>query len=158
MNEPMGKINDTKLLRLVDSGVSQAEAAREMGVSRQAVSKRLRELRGRHTRVVVAKKAEELVESGFNAMEQLQEINRRALALLEQAEENPELSLKCIAEVRNQIKLAADIQLQLYSAQEAQRFMEIVRDALRETTPEAYARFKKRIEDERSLGGVVRFS
>ena len=48
------KINDRKLLRLIDSGMSQSEAAKKMGVSRQAVSKRLQELRGKTTKVVVA--------------------------------------------------------------------------------------------------------
>ena len=84
------KIKDTKLLELIDSGVSQAEVARRLGVSRQAVSQRVLELRGRTTRIVVAKEAKKLVESGFNAMEQLREINRRALEILDEAEQNPE--------------------------------------------------------------------
>jgi predicted transcriptional regulator len=56
------KVNDRKLLNLVDEGLSQAEAARRLGVSRQAVSKRLQELRGRTTRAVVVKKVEEIVD------------------------------------------------------------------------------------------------
>ena len=55
-NMSTGKINDTKLIRLVDEGVSQAEIARQLNVSRQAIHKRLQELRGQTTKVVVAKK------------------------------------------------------------------------------------------------------
>ena len=40
------KINDPKLLRLIDKqGMNQAEEAKELGVSRQAVSRRLQEIR-----------------------------------------------------------------------------------------------------------------
>ncbi len=42
------KINDRALLKLIDSQkMSQSESAKELGVSRQAVSKRLQELRGK---------------------------------------------------------------------------------------------------------------
>ena len=78
-----GKINDIKLVRLVDSGVSQAEVAREFGVSRQAVSKRLQELRGRTAKVVAAKKVEHIVNRKIDAIEQLQEINGHANWLLQ---------------------------------------------------------------------------
>jgi predicted transcriptional regulator len=80
---PDGKINDTKLLRLVDSGQSQAKIAEYFGVSRQAVHKRLRELRGRTTKVVVAKKVEQIVDRKIDAIEQLQKINADANELLD---------------------------------------------------------------------------
>lgn len=65
------KINDRKLLQLIDSGMSQSEAAKEIGVSRQAVSKRLQELRGKTTKIVVSKKIEQVVGRKIDAMEQL---------------------------------------------------------------------------------------
>lgn len=77
------KINDTKLVRLVDDGLTQAEAARELGVSRQAVNKRLIELRGRTTKVIATKKIEEIVGQRLNAMEQIQKINNYANELLD---------------------------------------------------------------------------
>jgi DNA-binding transcriptional regulator GbsR (MarR family) len=49
------KINDRKLLMLIDEGVSQSETARKLGVTKQAVSQRLRELRGRTTKIFVSK-------------------------------------------------------------------------------------------------------
>lgn len=151
-------MNDTKLIRLIDSGVSQAEAARQLGVTRQAVSKRLQELRGRTTRVVVAQPTKRIVNERFDALEQLGEINHKSLELLEQAEGNPELALKCIGEVRNQIRLAADIQMHLFSVQEAQKFMMIVKDALKEASPDAYQKFIRRINNERTLKSTLRFA
>ena len=76
-------MNDTKLIRLVDSGMSQAEAARELGVSRQAVSKRLIELRGRTTKVIATKKIEQVVDQRLDAVEQLQKINDNANEILD---------------------------------------------------------------------------
>lgn len=77
------KINDRKLLKLIDGGKSQAQAARELGVSRQAVNKRLQELRGKTTKVVATKKVEEIVDRKIDAMEQLTKINGYANELLD---------------------------------------------------------------------------
>lgn len=77
------RINDRRLLRLIDAGQSQAEAARALGVSRQAVSKRLQELRGKTTKVVVSRKVERVVDRKIEAMEQLQKVNDYANELLD---------------------------------------------------------------------------
>ena len=151
-------MNDTKLIRLIDNGMSQAEAARELGISRQAVSKRLIDLRGRTTKVIVAKTPKQVVEKRFDAIKQLVAINKKSLELLEEAEENPEFALKCIGEVRSQIRLAADIQMQLFSVQEAQKFMAIVKEALKEASPDAYKEFLRRINDERTLKSTLQFA
>jgi predicted transcriptional regulator len=77
-------INDRKMLQLIDKeGKSQSEAAKVLGVSRQAVSKRLQELRGKTTRVIVSKKVEQVVDQKIDAMAQLQKINGHANWLLD---------------------------------------------------------------------------
>jgi predicted transcriptional regulator len=80
---PNAKINDTKLIRLVDEGKSQAEIARWFQVTRQAINKRLTQLRGKTTKAVVVKKVEEIVDRKLDAMDQLQKINDYANELLE---------------------------------------------------------------------------
>ena len=77
------KLSDKKLLELVDEGRSLAEIARLHGISRQATSKRLIELRGKTTRAVVAKKVNEIVERKIDALEQLNKINTYANELLD---------------------------------------------------------------------------
>lgn len=77
------KINDTKLIRMVDEGRSQAEIAEVFGVSRQAVHKRIKELRGQTTKVVVAKKVEKIVDCKIDAMAQLTKINEYANEILD---------------------------------------------------------------------------
>ena len=77
-------INDRKLVELIDvNKLSQAKAAKALGVTRQAVSKRLQELRGKTTKVVVAKKIEQVVDRKIDAMEQLQKINDDANEILD---------------------------------------------------------------------------
>ncbi|WP_321493949.1 sigma factor-like helix-turn-helix DNA-binding protein [uncultured Desulfobacter sp.] len=78
------KFNDRELLRLIDrEKLSQAAAAKRLGVSRQAVNTRLQQLRGKTTRAVVAKKVEECVDQKLDAMAQLQKINGYANELLD---------------------------------------------------------------------------
>ena len=77
-------INDRKLLRLIDKKrMSQARAAKELGVSRQAVSKRLKELRGHTTKAVICKKVEKVIDRKIDSMEQLSKINEYANELLD---------------------------------------------------------------------------
>lgn len=77
-------INDTKLLKLIDKEKrSQTEAAKALGVSRQAVNQRLKELRGKTTKVVVSKKVEQVVDCKLDAMEQLTKINEYANEILD---------------------------------------------------------------------------
>ena len=54
-------INDTKLLRMVNEGKTQADIAREFGVSSPAVNKRLRQLRGQTTHAVIADRIDNVI-------------------------------------------------------------------------------------------------
>ena len=153
------KINDRKLLELIDSQLmNQARAAKELGVSRQAVSQRLRELKNRTTRVIVAKETKQALQQSFDAVQQLHNINEKTISLLDQAESDQDFSLKCVAELRNQIKLAMEIQERIYNQQEAQKFMEIVIQVLKDVSPNAYTKFRDRINDERAFRSSLRIT
>jgi len=154
----LNKINDRKLLRMVDQGRTQVEAAEFFGVSKQAVNKRLRELRGKTTRIVATKKLEAMIDRKFDAIEQLININKKTLEMLDEAEENPEFALKCIGEVRNQLKLASDIYAQMYSVKTVENFMATVTDILRDVDPDVYKEFQRRFNNERSLRSVIRIT
>lgn len=150
-------INNDKLLRLIDKkGMNQSDAAKKLGVSRQAVSQRLQELRGRKTRVVATKKIERAVDSNFDAMTQLLDINNKTMGLLDEAEQNPELSLKCIAEIRNQIRLASDIYQTMYSIQVVDEFMQTVTDVLKDVDSNVFQEFKRKLNGHRSLRSALR--
>jgi biotin operon repressor len=78
------KINDRELLRLIDKEkLTQTAVAKQLGVTRQAVSKRLQELRGRTTRVTACKKIEAVVDQGLDTWGQLSKVNKHANWLLD---------------------------------------------------------------------------
>jgi predicted DNA-binding protein (UPF0251 family) len=89
------KINDRRLLQLIDKeNLSYAEAARRLDVSRQAVSHRMKELRPKTTRVIAASKIKNCVDQRLDAVSQLKIINDNVISMLNQANGDPELSLK----------------------------------------------------------------
>ena len=88
------KINDNKLMQMFDKGCSQPEMAKVFGVTRQAISKRLLELRGPITKIAIVKEPQKMVNNSFNALQQLTEINRKSLEMLQQAEENPAFAIE----------------------------------------------------------------
>ncbi len=152
------RLNDTKLIRLVDSGLTQAAAARELGVTRQAVSKRLMELRGRTTKAVVAKKVDQVVEQKLDAVAQLQKINNEANRLLDELEDDPSLKLKVMAEIRGQLKLQLEIFQALYDLRAAAEFQEEVLNAISEVSPDVRKQIIHRLNEKRAIRSAVRFA
>ena len=151
------KINDTKLVRLVDGGMTQADAARELGVTRQAVSQRLIELRGRTTRVMAAKQINRVVDQRLDAVEQLQKINNEANRLLDELEQTPELKLKVMAEIRGQLRLQLDIFQTLYDMKAVQEFQQEVLSAIGEASKETRNAIIGKLNESRALRSAVKF-
>ncbi|MBC2710700.1 MAG: hypothetical protein HGJ94_06780, partial [Desulfosarcina sp.] len=69
--------------RRVDAGDSFADIANDHGISRQAVQKRVRKLRGKTTKAIVSKKVEQIVDRKLDAVDQLQKVNEYANELLD---------------------------------------------------------------------------
>ncbi len=156
---PKPKINDRQLLRLVDKeGKTQAEAARKLGVSPQAVNKRLQELQGKTTRVIAAKKIKQVVESKLDSIDQLKKINDETLTLLTTLEKEPALKIRCIAEIRNQIKLQFDIFQTLYSLREAEEFQAAVLETLKEVSPDVRNRVIQKLNEKRAIRSALKFA
>jgi predicted transcriptional regulator len=174
------KLNDTRLIRLVDAGRSQASIARDLGVSRQAVSKRLIELRGRTTKVVVAKKLEEVVDRKLDAMAQLHKINQdaneildllmrwqrgddEALQILEsqkgeyKLKDPRELALKAMGEIRGQLRLQLEIFQTLYDMKAVEEFQREVLSAIGEASPEVRNAIIGRLNQKRAIRSAIRF-
>jgi len=152
------KISNDAVLEMVNQGQSLAEVGRYFGVSKVAIHKRLGKVRGRTTKVLIAKEAEKSVQKGFDAMGQLMEINGKSLKLLDDAEKDKGFSLRCIGELRKQVKLAFDIYQTLYSQQAAQEFMNLVLDILKEVDPDVRKKVIQRINAEQSLRNTLRLN
>ena len=158
---PEQKINDRKLLRLIDIDLlSQSEAARKLGVSRQAVSKRLQELRGKTTKVVVVKKVEQVVDQKIDAIEQLHNINQKANDLLTvaEAESDHQTALGCMREIRAQLDLQLKIFATLYDLQAVEEFKNTVIEAIGEASTDVRDRIIQRINAKRAVRSAVKFT
>jgi len=157
------KINDRELVRMIDRDkLTQAAAARQMGVSRQAVSKRLQKLRGQTTKslAVSEKRIKRVVTQKINAIEQLHHINQKANELLTVAEsedDRPTL-LRAMAEIRSQLELQLKIFATLYDLQAAEEFQEAVVTAIGDVAPDVRDKIIQRINEKRAVRQTVRFT
>jgi ParB-like chromosome segregation protein Spo0J len=79
------KLYTSELLRRVDAGDSFAEIASDYGITRQAVQKRVRKLRGRTTKAIAVRDemVNRVVDQKLDAVDQLQKINDHANELLD---------------------------------------------------------------------------
>lgn len=151
-------INDTKLIRLVDKDkLSQAAAAKKLGVSRQAVNTRLKQLRGKTTYAVAAAKVEQAIDSKLDVVEQLKGINQVAQDLLASVEDDAHLSVKIMAEIRNQLRLMMDVYEMLYSLEGAAQFQQTVLEVLEECDPGLRQQAIIKLNEKSSLRAALRF-
>lgn len=155
---PVGKINDRKLLNMVNAGISQAEISRRFNVSPAAICIRLRQLRGKTTRAVVAKKVEAVVDKKINAIEQLLSINEMANQMLDEAASNPELRLKVMAEIRGQLKLQLEIFQAMFDLAAVQEFMDETLAVIAQVAPDKRNEIISRLNQRKSIRSALRFS
>lgn len=146
-------INDTKLLRLIDvEKKSQAVAAKELGVTRQAVNYRLKQLRGKTTHAIVAGKIDRVIEGKIDFFEQLEKINKKANLLLDQAENETQDTIKLMAEIRSQLKLQLELFDTMYSLKAAAEFQDTVLEVIGRIDPDV----RKKIITELNARSAIR--
>jgi len=154
-----GKIADGKLLKLIDiKGMNQSEAARELGVTRQAVSRRLQQLRGKTTKVIATKKIEEVIDRKLDLISQLEKINAEANRLLDELEDSPGLKIRVMAEIRGQLELQLKILQTVYSLQEAQSFQETVLKVIGEVEPSVRKAIIDKLNQQRAVRSAVKYA
>lgn len=152
-----GKINDAGMIRMLNAGKSQADVAREFDVSPAAVSLRRKELLGKTTRVMVAKRIDKIVSHNIDTIGQLQKINLRANELLDQAEGDTPNAIKLMSEIRNQLKLQLEIFQTLYSVQAAQEFQTVVLEVIGKVSPEVRKKILAELNSRSAIRNAVTF-
>lgn len=87
------KVNPSELQRVLDSGYTQADAAKFFGVSEAAISQRVQKLRIATSKVVALERAGELVDQKLDATARLQRvqlvIDEELAWAVAQAQSNP---------------------------------------------------------------------
>ena len=151
------KPTDKRLLDLVDEGLTYAEIGDRYGISKQAVFKRARKLKGVMTAATCTEGARQLVEHRLDVMGQLKDINVRSLVLLETAEseQDREGALKAIGEIRQQLKLAGDLMAMVADLRAVEEFQKTVLTCIAEEAPNVQEKIVARLNREHALRSAV---
>lgn len=163
------KISLPEVEKLLREGVHQSEIARQLKVSKQAISKVVKKLKRQNDQAAISVSApviKALVGSKLDGMKQLKKINDvviHEINLLNQkikdAKEDERKSLtaerlKHVAEVRKQLGLLLDICKELYNAEEVQRFQQTVLQTIGEVDENVKNEIIRRLRTLRSARSV----
>jgi len=178
MSKP--KFSDTKLKQLVNAGLNCTKIAKRLGVTKGAVSQRLKSLKLSVSKDITLIRAGEVVRKEINAVSQLQKINDHANGLLdlmmvcvngdEAAKEaaaaklgpmgrgDPkELALKCMQEIRSQLKLQLEIFQTLYDMQAVADFQREVLQAIGDADLETRDRIIRNLQERSAIRSTLDF-
>ena len=150
-------INDTKLIRLVDSGSSQAEIARQLEVSPAAINKRLKQLRGRSTHAMIAGRIDTVIDQKIDTWKQLEKINRQANDLLDKAEGNVQESALMMKEIREQLKLQLELFKTMWDVKAAAEFQDTVLSVIGKIDPEVRKQILQELNAKSAIRNAVTF-
>ena len=156
------KVDADVLQRFLASGHTQADAARQFGVSEAAISQRLKRLTGLTSRVVAMEKAGAVVDQKLDANARLQRVQRvideELRWAVDQAQQPgadrgalPDTVLRLAAEVRQQLGLQLNITKTLVDLKIVREFQRSVVEVIGEESPEVARRVVTRLKERRAL-------
>jgi len=163
------KISLPEVEKLLREGIHQSAIARQLKVSKQAISKVVKRLKQENDRSALSVSPpviKALVGSKIDGMRQLKKINDTVIHEINflnqkiknaQGEERETLAfqrLKHIAEIRKQLGLLLDICKELYNAEEVQRFQQTVLETIGEVDENVRDEILKRLKLFRSARSV----
>ena len=155
---PGPKIDKVKLSQLLRSGKAQREIAQVFGVTESAISKAKKELNLNVVKNVVLENAHRVVDKNLNAIDQLYKINEAANKLLDELEQKPDLKLRAMAEIRNQLRLQLDIFQSLYDMKAVQEFQDEVLTAIGEASPDVRDKIICSLNEKRAIRSAIKFN
>ncbi len=152
-----GKIDKVKLNQMLRSGKSQKDCAKFFSVTEGAISQVKKEMNINVVRSVALENAHRVVNKNLNAIDQLHNINQRALDLLDKATdaEDHSIALKAMAEIRGQLNLQLDIFKTMYDLEAVSEFQREVIEIIGEVDRETRDRFVQRLKQRQALRGSV---
>ena len=161
------KISLIQLEQLVREGNGVSEIARKLGVTKGAVSKRLKSLKVAIAKDVTLRSAPQIVDRQINAMGQLTRINTLINNELDYIEENiknasgekrkelQDQRLKHVSEIRKQLSLLLDIAQALHSTEEVAAFQQIVLEEIGHAEPSVRTRILQRLNERRAIPSTL---
>lgn len=161
------KIDDTRLLKYLDQGLSKAEIARRFDVHPTSVTNRIDALQKRKTQVlVVDRQTEAAISREMDVLGQLAKINALLNDMLDAIERDEtgqvvggiDDALRLSAGIRADIKLYTEIKRVHYDMQEVARFQQVILDAIGRADPVTKSSIIQELNETVKLRGVVKFS
>lgn len=152
------KIDKVKLSQMLRSGKAQREIAQVFGVTESAISKAKKELNLNVVKNVALENAHRVVDKNLNAIDQLYKINEAANKLLDELEAKPDLKLRAMAEIRNQLRLQLDIFQSLYDMKAVQEFQEEVLTAIGEASSNVRDKIIRSLNEKRAIRSAIKFN
>ena len=152
-----GKIDIVKLNRLLREGKSVSKCAKIFGVTPSAISQAKKNLNVSVVRNVALENAHRVVDQNLDAVAQLHKINEVANKLLDELEQTPELKLKVMAEIRNQLRLQLEIFQALYDMKAVQEFQSEVLDTIGKVDKGVRDEIIYRLSEKRAIRNAVKF-
>jgi hypothetical protein len=179
---PPRKISDVQLEQLVREGNGVSQIARILKVAKGTVSRRLKQLSIGINKNVTLHHAGEVVKREINAVAQLQKINDHAHELLDLlmvcvngdeaakaeaaaklgaagpgSKDPKELALKCMQEIRSQLKLQLEIFQTLYDMQAVAEFQREVLQAIGDADLETRDRIIRNLKERSAIRTTLDF-
>jgi dsDNA-specific endonuclease/ATPase MutS2 len=152
------KIDKVKLSQMLRAGKPQREIAQVFGVTESAVSKAKKELNVNVVKNVALENAHRVVDKNLNAIDQLYKINEAANKLLDELEEKPDLKLRVMAEIRNQLRLQLDIFQCLYDMKAVQEFQNEVLTAIGEANSDVRDKIIRNLNEKRAIRSAIKLN
>ena len=153
------KLTNDRLLQLLDEGLTYEAIAERHGISKQAVGKRARRLRGVVTKAAVSKGMQTAIDRRIDILAELKELNTKAQELLAQAEQRDDIDvvLKLLAEIRQQLNLAGNLMVLIADVNAVAQFQETVLRVIGEQDETTQRQIVEALNAERSLRQSVHF-
>jgi predicted transcriptional regulator len=176
------KFSDTKLNRLVNDGLNCTQIAKRLGVTKGAISQRLKSLKLSVAKDITLIRAGEVVRKEINAVSQLQKINDHANEFLDLlmvcvngdekakaeaaaklgpagpgSKDPKELALKCMQEIRSQLRLQLEIFQTLYDMQAVAEFQREVLEAIGGASLETRDRIIRNLKERSAIRSALEF-
>ena len=156
------KVDADSLQRFIADGHTQADAARQFGVSEAAICQRLKRLTGLTSRVVAMEKAGAVVDQKLDASARLQRaqqiIDDELAWAVDQAQQPgadrgklQDTILKLVAEVRQQLGLQLNITKTLVDLKVVREFQRSVVEVIAEESPDMARRIVGRLKERQAL-------
>jgi transcriptional regulator with XRE-family HTH domain len=152
-----GKIDRVKLSQLLRSGKTQRECAQVFGVTEGAISQAKKELNLSVVKSVSLERAHEVIDKNLNAIEQLQDINRKARELLDKAiaARDHAVTLNAMREIRGQLTLQLEIFKTLYDLEAVADFQREVLTIIGEVDHDVREKIIQRLKERSALRGSI---